>query len=194
MASPIGHTIAGYIGYQLLTALPVQAKGRWQLWGAIALANLPDLDFIPGLLVGSFREFHRHGTHSLFFTVVVGLSVALGGWLHGRRTSHLSASVPIAPRYLLWGIWATVLCAGHLGLDLTVIDRLPPSGLQVWWPFSASFFTSPVTFLPGLIFDPILSWQNVKAVSTEILLLAPLAVLLSGLLSPSKGSELPEHQ
>lgn len=173
MASPIGHALAGYIGYQGLATLPVKARDKWQLVGAIALANMPDLDFIPGLLIGQFKAFHRLGSHSLLSAAAVGMAVALGTWLWGRWRQSTRAE---RPRCLVWGTWSWLLYAGHIGIDLIVIDRLPPQGLQLLWPLSDQFFVSPVMVLPGLTFEPVLSWQNCWAVGTEILVFLPIAL------------------
>lgn len=176
MASPIGHVLAGYLGYQLV---PVPRKPfhvpRWLL-GAVVLANLPDLDFLPGLLIHDPWAFHRQGSHSLALAVVVGIMVGLGVWLAGQVQPQ--ANQLTRPRWWRWGGWATAVYLGHLGLDLLMADRTPPSGIQLLWPFSTRYVASPIALIPGLNIQAPLSWQTLRVVGTEVLLLAPLIVVV----------------
>lgn len=64
MPFPIIHSFAGYSIYQL----PAKSNSdpSWKLLVlSIFLANLADLDFLPGVLSGNALRFHRHLTHSL---------------------------------------------------------------------------------------------------------------------------------
>lgn len=185
MASPVGHTLAGYLGYRLMPTFFGKAPSKGWMLGAIALANLPDLDFIPGLLMGNAFAFHRRGTHTVLAALLVGIVVAIAAALSQRLRS--------SPRehqweWLWWGLWATMMYLGHLGLDLLMADRIPPQGLQLLWPFSVLYFPSPLTLIPGLQFDPVLSWHNVRVVATEGVLLGPLIAWAGGLLRrPQNG-------
>ncbi|MBE7381507.1 MAG: metal-dependent hydrolase [Leptolyngbya sp. SIO1E4] len=178
MASPIGHTLAGYLGYQLMPTLPIKPQSnKGLMWGAIAIANLPDLDFLPGLLVGDAFAFHRQGSHTLIAAIAVGSLVALGMGLSGKglagrwrkQTSGFSKF-----QWLWWGIWAMAVYLGHLCLDLLMADPTPPFGLQLLWPFSEAFFASPIAIIPGWQFDSMLSWHNLTVVGSEILWLMPI--------------------
>lgn len=175
MSSPIGHSLAGYAGYQLLPFLGLRSRKRTTLFAAIALANLPDLDFIPGLLLGDLRAFHRQASHSLLCALLVGIGVALISWLVGRQNGP-EFSLPPKAAWARWGLWAMTGYLGHLAIDLVVSDKLGPAGLQLLWPFSEAFLISPITILPGLRFDQVISWENAQAVGTEILLLGSLAI------------------
>lgn len=181
MSSPVGHSLAGYVGYKLLPILGLPVQSRRVLLGAIALANLPDLDFVPGLVLGNLRAFHRQASHSLLCAVLVGLAVALISWLMGRQRQLETGPLPPKATWARWGFWAMTGYLGHLGLDTLVSDKLGPAGLQLLWPFSGAFLISPITILPGLRFDQVISWENAQAVGVEILLLGSLAIAVTAI-------------
>ena len=172
--------------------MPVRLKRTvpqvW-LWLAIAIANLPDLDFLPGLLMGNAFAFHRRGSHTIMAAVLVGCLIVVGlrlthQWL--PKTFKLSPS-----QSLQGGAWATTIYLGHLCLDFVMEDRIPPFGLQLLWPFVDTFFLAPIALIPGVQFDPVLSWRNVLVVSVEILWLVPMigmarAIALKS--HPAKGN------
>ncbi|MEL6765151.1 MAG: metal-dependent hydrolase [Cyanobacteria bacterium J06607_6] len=172
MATPVGHTLAGYLVYRLMPPRLKQSSSRVGLWGAIAIANLPDLDFLPGLLTGDAFAFHRRGSHTLIAAVLAGCLVAIGLRLARRwvpKTLQLSPS-----QMSQCGVWATAIYLVHLGLDFVMADRIPPYGLQLLWPFTDAFLISPVALIPGFQFEPILSWRNLLVVGVEILWLVPM--------------------
>ena len=183
MASPVGHTLAGYLGYRLIPALRGKPRSKQWAWGAIALANLPDLDFFPGLLIGNAFAFHRQGSHTLIAAIAVGSLVALGVKLTARWDTQTPEFSKL--RWLWWGLWATAVYLGHLGLDLLMVDRTPPFGLQLLWPFSEAFFASPIAIIPGLRFDFIVSWHNLAVMGIEILWLVPMIWLAGAINSKS---------
>jgi membrane-bound metal-dependent hydrolase YbcI (DUF457 family) len=78
MATPLGHALAGYAVYNLAKA-PQRSDG----WGlpllCVFMATAPDLDFLPGLLVGKPALFHQSITHSLGAAMLVSLGAA-GVW------------------------------------------------------------------------------------------------------------------
>ena len=176
MASPVGHTLAGYLGYVLRPNVNKQPpQTQWQLFGAIFLANMPDLDFLPGLITGHPLAFHRQATHTLIMALMVSGVVTLGGWLSSRLRP---AETPLSKRqWLQWSIWVIALYLGHLALDLLMANPDPPFGLQLLWPFSNVFWRSPMTLIPGLRFEPVLSWQNLSVVAIELLWFTPLILL-----------------
>ena len=60
MALCCAHTAAGYLAYEAVR--PAGPHQRRLLAAAVALANAPDLDFVPGLVLGHPGMFHR-GAH-----------------------------------------------------------------------------------------------------------------------------------
>jgi len=142
MALCFAHTAAGYLAYEV--GRPPGAHRPRLLAAAVLLANAPDLDFVPGLVVGAPGAYHRGVTHTLAAVVVVGVAVALTGWLARRP-------------YRLWtraAVWASATYASHLLLDYFTTDAAPPYGGRFLWPLSNAFYLAPVTPLGEIIIDP----------------------------------------
>ena len=76
MPFPIAHSAAGVATYFALKKdhfanLPTQEK--YFLFWCILLANLPDFDFIPGLLLSEPGKFHHGISHSILFCLIITL-------------------------------------------------------------------------------------------------------------------------
>jgi len=151
----------------------VDIHRRWWVFVvSVVIAILPDFDFLPGLLLGDLRAFHHQASHSL--TAVVIVSLLITGL---ARRWNLNG--------MAWGIWGGGLYLSHIILDLLVNDPSSPFGVQLLWPFSESYFISPVT--PFASFDyfdqtagmisAMLSVHNFQTMVREILLMAPLVGL-----------------
>lgn len=142
MALCFAHAAAGYLGYEAVR--PAERHRPAWLAAAVVLANAPDLDFIPGFLVGHPAAFHRGVTHTVVAAVAVGLAVALGA----RVARHPRATA------LRIGAWAAAVYASHLLIDFFTADVRPPSGARFLWPFSDAYYISPVTPFPEIVIDP----------------------------------------
>lgn len=172
MPSPIGHSIAGFCGYLLVyRTAGMTLDARLSVLGvSLFLANLPDIDILPGLLLGNPSMFHRQATHSLIVALILsGLAMILAiAW---KRLK------------ICWIVWGSLLYFSHIFLDLLVFDPSEPKGVQLFWPISDHYFISPITvFSPFDYFSPdtgiwrsVLSMHNVFTVSQEIVLMLPLA-------------------
>jgi inner membrane protein len=168
----MGHTLAGLSGFMLVSPHFTQRGRVWLLLGSVFLANFPDLDILPGLMIGDPRVFHHQGMHSLVAAVVAGVIV---GFLSGKWEGNR----------LLWGGWGGGLYFSHVLLDLLVDDRHPPFGAQLFWPFSQTYFIAPVT--PFSRFDyfdselgmiqTMLSLHNLGTILREGVLMVPFVVL-----------------
>ena len=145
MASPIAHSFAGFWTF-LFIAKQLKARlGHWraylpQLGILILLANLPDVDFLIGLLSGeSPNEYHRGFTHSL----VVGIFVALALSCVWRILGEFWRSALI---------YFAAYCS-HLLIDLFTGTRLgwnnSGSGIPLWWP-SHTEYSSPLILVFGV--------------------------------------------
>jgi membrane-bound metal-dependent hydrolase YbcI (DUF457 family) len=89
-----------------------------------ALAVSPDLDLV--------LTSHRTATHSLTAAALVAiLAAAVTGWVTRGRLPTGRVALMCGAAY-----------AGHLLLDWLAIDRTPPYGLQILWPFSQTWFIS----------------------------------------------------
>lgn len=173
MASPIGHTLAGYAVRGLLPARYRRHTSLVLL--AVAMGNVADVDFVPGLLVGMPAFYHQGPSHSLLVGVVVSLLVAGGFHLAGR---------PFGAAFAVGLMGYT----SHLVLDMLSPDARPPLGVPLLWPFSPEHVLAPVALFPGVrhaatattsVADwlgSVLAPANLRAVAVETALLGPLAV------------------
>lgn len=132
MSTPLGHMLAG-------SAAAVTAGSRTPTLRVLAVGALaggaPDLDFLPGLILGDPARFHHGPSHSLLFAVLVaGLA-----WLLASR--HRGA----------WALAAGAAYASHLLLDALTVDPSPPVGIQLLWPVSDAYVASPFRPLPRVL-------------------------------------------
>jgi membrane-bound metal-dependent hydrolase YbcI (DUF457 family) len=139
MPSPLVHITSGHFLYRLYREkLPVRLK---QVVGIptvlLTLAGsslLPDLDVIPGVLLGDFRRFHNTASHSLFAGVLSAVVIA---------------SAAARKRKDAWIAWfsASLLAYElHLFFDLFTGER----GLMLFWPFASTRYIAPVKLFYGV--------------------------------------------
>jgi membrane-bound metal-dependent hydrolase YbcI (DUF457 family) len=89
---------------------------RWRAWAVCAaLAALPDVDIVLGIVLGKGGSYHGTFTHSITAVVVWSLI----GYLFGGGR---------------WAALAGVGYASHLLADL--LDESGPTNLMLAWPFS----------------------------------------------------------
>lgn len=166
MPSPVGHAIAGLCGYTLVARDVAPRYRKALLFASVAIANLPDIDILPGVFAGDLGRFHRQGTHSL----VAGLAIGLFVGLLVKRWKWSS---------LQWGVWAFTLYLSHILLDMLVESS---RGVQFFWPFSDDYFISPITIFRSFKYSAsaigtiqtIFSLNNTFTVIWEIILLFPI--------------------
>ena len=177
MPSPVGHSLAGLIAYQIAPKIDGLARRQVIAWYILA-ANAPDLDFIPGLMVGDPNRFHRGVSHSsgLALLFAIGVSLILrrrqGVW---RWTQFL----------VFLGLYLS-----HLILDYLSEDHSPPYGVPWFWPASRAYYMSPAPLFPdmhrssspGDFFPSLFSAHNLWSVSVECLVLVPLLLLAHALM------------
>jgi len=131
MPFPIIHFFAGYSIYKL--SAKSNSDPSWKLLVlCIVLANLADLDFLPGVLSGNALRFHRHSTHSLAACLFVGLFIGGLYWLFRKGSFLRSFLVSFAVYF------------SHVFLDFFSTDGVP-----LFWPLSSARFVSPVLLFFG---------------------------------------------
>lgn len=174
MPSPVAHSLIGLaIGTAWL--LPRSPWREWpaRLWSlraplllSVFAANAPDLDYLPGIVLGDINAFHHTYTHTAAF--VVGMAGLL------------------ALVYRLWArpaalAWATGLGASHLVADMLTADFRWPYGVMALWPFSDRYWISPITpfwHLSKSTWSDMVRWHNVQAVGVELLWVMPILLLV----------------
>ena len=172
MATPVGHILAGLAIGASVNKVPGLLR---RAVAAAFLAAAPDLDFLPGILVGQPARFHHAQTHSLGFVFLVSALVALAA----RRNKGS------------WAALAGVAYASHLLLDILTVDDGLPYGIPLFWPLSVQTIQSPVTLLPRVPHSSALNAAGdlVTLLVLECALFAPLAAwaVLSNYRRPRRG-------
>src|SRR5262245_39543056 len=140
MASPVGHSLSGVLLGELLRKGEERPAppDTWRTRAAwIALANLPDVDFLIGWIAfGDFGALHSGFTHSLLFC----LAAAAACGAASRRFAYLP------------GFWpALALVGSHLVLDSASGHLLmgPGYGVMLFYPFSMERIHSPIALFWG---------------------------------------------
>ena len=174
MPSPVGHSIIGAaIGAAWLLprasfseAVREARRKRWPLLGCIALANLPDIDYVPGILSGDLNAYHHFYTHTPGWCALVAAAV----WCAMKFFRSVSVRD--------FG-WIFSLLASHLVADFLTEDRRPPIGIMALWPLDQGFYISPQTIFLHLkknTFGDFAQWHNVKAALVETAWCLPLLI------------------
>jgi membrane-bound metal-dependent hydrolase YbcI (DUF457 family) len=129
MPLPIIHSYAGYQVYK--NCLEKGEERSWKLATVfMIMANLADLDYLPGMLIGSPEIFHRSITHSFAAALLWGLIMA--GFLSWWK------KLPFRKTFLV-GLAAYF---SHI-----VLDYLTGSLKVMFWPFAIQVHPLPITTL-----------------------------------------------
>lgn len=192
MPSPVAHSLLG-LTLGLACALPRTSwrrlfhevhAARWLLLGAVFLANAPDLDYLPGLLVGDLNAYHHHYTHTIAWVFIVGA----GFWLLVR-----------CRRPVGWPLFAFVMAAllSHLVADVVTEDARYPYGVMLLWPFTDTHFAAPYALFPRWRKDSlgdVFQAANLGPVLVEIAWTLPLVMLTLVWKCHSRGAPDPGAQ
>jgi inner membrane protein len=174
LATPIGHSILGICILRIAGKNP--SANVWLWYGfAIFAANAPDFDFLPGLIVGDINLFHQGPSHSIVAALIFGLLSMLLSPLF--KVSKLTMMTVGSLSY-----------ASHLLLDYFVLDRRPPFGIPLAWPFTDQHWASPVSLFYGIkhgnpgdgmgaFLEHVFSFHNLAAVGKEFVYTMPFLVI-----------------
>lgn len=176
MATPVGHALDGYLIFSV--AEGSKRADRWSFLGfSILMATGPDLDFIPGIVLGSPIYYHQGVSHSLGFAIGIGFIMAIAYSLKKGRM------------LLDWGLFSLAY-SSHLAIDLLGPSRKPLHGLPLFWPIYERSYTAPVHIFMGVHHDESASattneWSisifnayNLGAIAVEVVLILPLILLV----------------
>jgi membrane-bound metal-dependent hydrolase YbcI (DUF457 family) len=187
MATPLGHALAGYAIYSFARGAQRHDDLRLMI-ACVFMAIAPDLDLLPGLLMGTPAQYHQGITHTLGLALPLSFGVAAISGIRGRSFLMVFSCCVLA--YL-----------SHLVLDLLNPDTRPPYGIQLFWPISGEYFISPVPILLGVrhATSPATSIQawvqrmlhvhNLAAIAWEALLIVPFILLGQWYRSDSLGRQ-----
>lgn len=180
MASPVAHTLIGAacgIGWFLPRIRSWREGWRraaelaWPILGCVILSNACDLDYLAGIPQRNLNLYHQYYSHTLGWITLA----AFAAWLILRRAR------PAAARGTDFLFFAAI-GASHLIIDLLTEDSSAPLGIMAFWPFTEHrlYFPSLWLFL-GLdkqTFHHVLRFHNLQAIAREIILTAPLLLLV----------------
>jgi hypothetical protein len=190
MSSPVAHSLIGLaIGlirflprYRCWDELTAQFRALWRpLLFCILLANAPDLDYFFGIFRGNLNYYHQTVTHTLVWVGVTALAIWTYGRLREQRVAWLSLGFLLA------------LLGSHLLADWLTVDRSPPVGLMLAWPFSDRFFHATWAFFPAPSkhsWAALWSLKNLRLVLVETAITLPLVLIVLWL--KRRRTELPE--
>lgn len=145
MSSPIGHSLVGCLIHiagsgkkrprphskiGILKSLKPTHLGTLLIF--VVIANAPDLDFIPGLLMNEPNRYHHGISHSFGAAVLVSGMIA---WLH---------KLPVFQKVHVSFGSALTLYSSHLVLDMLTLDARLPLGIPLFWPLSGTYLHVPV--------------------------------------------------
>jgi inner membrane protein len=125
MPLPIAHSIAGYA-----FAAATGVRFRRDTWTAVlfsvVVANLPDLDFIPGTLADSPVLYHRTIAHTIPAAILCGLIIGAVLTRFGKRFWEIS-------------FLGAFVYGSHLFADMIHFGG-SNIGIQVLWPLSDTWY------------------------------------------------------
>ncbi|MDZ7264726.1 MAG: metal-dependent hydrolase [candidate division KSB1 bacterium] len=173
MPTPIGHSLLTTAIYSGVNQQKL--KRNWlDYLVCLFIGIFPDLDFIPGLILGTPSRFHHGFTHSLFFGIIIGTSAGLiMGWLRNQN----------------WWRYAILFIAvyfSHLAADFFGVDTRFPYGAQLFWPFWQGYLLSPVPIFLDVyrsssrsdFLTSLFNFHNLQAALVELLICCPIWLLI----------------
>ncbi len=135
MPLPIAHSAAGLAGYLAFRERTPDSPPKQEIFllgSCLFLANLPDLDFIPGFLCGDPGRFHHGPSHSLVFGLI-------GALIFYRFVGHRLKGIS---KKRVFGCCLVSLLS-HPVLDYFSADMSKPFGVPLFWPFDTEYYISP---------------------------------------------------
>jgi len=170
MPLPIAHSAAGLAGYVAFKKANLDSLPKQELFLlglCLFLANLPDVDFIPGFLCGEPGRFHHGPSHSL----VVGL---VGALIFYRFACYWLTGIS---KKRIFGCCLVSLLS-HPILDYFSADTSKPFGVPLFWPFDTEYYMSPFPLFRdvqrnqdtiGTFFATIINTNNAWGIAVESL-------------------------
>ena len=126
MPTSIGHTFAGIFLKETKIFSPANTALK-SLLVSVILANLADIDFLPGLFLGNPNRFHHGVTHSLGATLVTALD--FGFYFYAKRNQF---GTPF--------VFSGLLYLSHVVLDFLTVDTSSSQGVPIFWPLNAKYY------------------------------------------------------
>ncbi|HEX6559264.1 MAG TPA: metal-dependent hydrolase [Longimicrobiales bacterium] len=131
MPLPLAHTIVGY-SVAAATGVRFRRERRTAILFSLFVANMPDVDFLPGALRDQPSLYHRTIAHTIPAGIVCALITTLVITRFRGRFREM----------FLLGL--LVYCS-HLVADMVNFSGGNP-GVQILWPLSTDWFSIPTPF------------------------------------------------
>ena len=128
MPLPLAHTLVGY-SVAAATGIRFRRNTRTALLFSVVVANLPDLDFIPGILRNEPVLYHRTIAHTIPAGIVCALIIA-------------TILTRFRGRFAEMVLLGLLVYTSHLVADMVNFGG-GNGGVQMLWPFSNAWFTIP---------------------------------------------------
>ncbi len=166
MPSPIAHAAVGVAVHRLYRNRAANDSDRQPSFAgslifALVFSLMPDLDFVPGLLLGDLGRYHNTVSTSIFTGMAVALAVAAAAWFVRRH------------QVLYWASLALICYELHVIMDYFTIGR----GVMLFWPLSTERFQAPAKLFYGLHrSDGLVSVRHIWTLISELLFVAILFV------------------
>ena len=171
MPLPIAHTgigLACYLGFldNRVSALTKRKKGILLLI-FVGLANLPDLDFLPGIFIGQPNYYHHGPSHSILLAFFAALAVYTATNKYFNKLDKKRYSLILL-----------ITAISHTLLDYFSRDTGHPYGVPLLWPLDNTYYISSVSLFsdierssePGMAFIlSIFNTHNLIAIVGELL-------------------------
>lgn len=176
--TPLGHSLAGYAVYNFSSMASTNHNRLKLSFLCIFMATAPDLDFIPGILIGRPELYHHQITHSLGFALIASLAIASIVSIRTKPFSQIFSLCFIS--YLSHIIIDFFEYSGHYSHR---------SGMPLFWPISTEKFASRVSLYLAFHYDrlpsaSIIEWvksmldlYNFSAIAHEAVLILPFIFL-----------------
>jgi membrane-bound metal-dependent hydrolase YbcI (DUF457 family) len=174
--TPIGHSLAGYAIYNFSVA-PTNGNRLKLAFLCIFMATAPDLDFLPGILIGKPTLYHHGITHSLGFALIASLLIAG------------IVSIRIKPFFGIFSL-CFISYLSHIFIDFFEYSgNYNLSGMPLFWPISKEKHSSPVGLYLAFHYDrlpsaSIIEWvksmlnlYNLSVIVHEVVLILPFIFL-----------------
>ncbi len=174
MPTPIGHSLLSIAIFSAVNRKKL--KLNWfDCLVFLFIGIFPDLDFLPGLILGTPSRFHHGFTHSLFFGIIIG---TMTGLLYGKWKRK---------NCLHYGLIFSAVCFFHLIADFFGVDTSFPYGEQLFWPFWQAYILSPISLFSDVyrssnsvdFFISLFNWHNLKTVIIELFVCVPILLLIN---------------
>lgn len=175
MPLPLAHTLVGYC-VTASSGIRFRRDTSTALLFSVVVANLPDLDFLPGALADVPGLYHRGVGHTIPAAIIAGLVVA-------------AAVTRFRGRFPEMALLGCLVYGSHLLADMVHFGG-GNIGVQILWPLSDAYYAiqTPLSNSTSHLLHfargddthgfawSFVTWQFVRASLLQALLFAPLLI------------------